>query len=54
MGHFLPMENVATALKEASHDVHIITNGNDAMRKKTADYENKYGIQMIYTNCGLS
>ena len=54
MGHFLPMENVASALKEAGHEVYIITNGSDAMKKKTGNFESKYGIQMIYTECGLT
>ena len=35
MGHFIPMQNCATALKEARHDVYIITNGNDNIKEKT-------------------
>ena len=44
MGHLMPMENVATALKDAGHDVYIITNGIELIKKKTADFEKKYGI----------
>lgn len=53
MGHVLPMENAASALRNAGHEVYFITNGNDAIKKKTASFEQKHGIQMVYTDCGL-
>lgn len=54
MGHFMPIMNCATALKDAGHDVYIITNGNDFIKEKTKGYEEKYGFTMVYTNCGLT
>ena len=53
MGHFIPMQNCATALKEAGHDVYIIMNGNDYIKGKAQGFEEKYGITMAYTECGL-
>lgn len=54
MGHFIPMQNVATSLKDAGHDVTIITNGNDQMKAKTSSFGEKYDITMAYTECGLT
>lgn len=54
MGHFIPIQNCATSLKEAGHDVYMITNGNDYIKEKTKGFEDKYGIQMAFTDCGLT
>lgn len=53
MGHFMPLSNCATALREAGHDVYIVTNGNDFIKEKTKGFGEKYGITMVYTDCGL-
>lgn len=50
----MPIQNCATALKDAGHDVYIITNGNDYIKEKTKGFEEKYGITMVYTACGLT
>lgn len=53
LGHFIPISNCATALKEAGHDVYIITNGNDFAREKAKIFAEKFGIKMVFTECGL-
>lgn len=54
MGHLNPIVNCATALQEQGHELHIITNGNDRIKEKTATYKDQYSIEMHYTDCGLA
>lgn len=54
MGHYIPIQNCATALIEAGHDVSIITNGSDDIKAKTKGIQERYGINLIYTDCGLT
>ena len=44
MGHFIPIQNVAIALKEVGHEVYIITNGSNYIKEKTKGLEDRYGI----------
>ena len=53
MGHFTPILNCAAALSEKGHDVTIITNGTDAMKKKATPMAEAIGVSMAYTDCGL-
>ena len=53
MGHFTPTYNCAAALREKGHEVHIITNGNEAMRRRATPMAEAIGAIMAYTDCGL-
>ena len=54
MGHLMPIVNCATVLKEAGHEVHIVTNGNDEARKTSKIFADHYGIIMNHTNDKLN
>ena len=51
MGHFIPLTHCATALKQRGHDVYVITNGEENIRKKAPGL--LPGIPIIHTECGL-
>ena len=52
-GPFHSILNCAAALSEKGHDVTIITNGTDAMKKKATPMAEAVGVSMAYTDCGL-
>ena len=55
MGHFTPISQIAEALKECGHEVHIITNGGDEkFVNSTRSKCEAIGVIMHYTKCGLS
>ena len=48
-GHMHPMSQLAKGLVERGHDVHVITNGNEAKEKVDKIYANIPGVTLIYT-----
>ena len=53
MGLFMPTFNCAAALREKGHEVYIITNGSEGMRRRATPMAESIGAKMAYTNCGL-
>lgn len=51
LGHFTPILNCATAIKARGHDVTIITNGGEQMKKKFTPMAESAGVTIIFTDC---
>ena len=48
-GHMHPMSQLAKGLAERGHDVHVITNGNEAKEKVDEIFADIPGVTIIYT-----